>query len=137
MARAPRPGLPSAEDSADLDASERAYQEHKANLRDMWRGRADAAQDDDDYDDNATTGIQRADAPDDIQQMSLREQDVYVSAYNAFVEQNPDGTAEEADEAARAALEPRDSADAAANLEAVRAAYHADYVRRISNAWKT
>src|SRR5262249_4830974 len=29
-----------------------------------------------------------------------------------------------------------DSADAAADLEAVRAAYHAEYVRRISNAWK-
>jgi hypothetical protein len=30
-----------------------------------------------------------------------------------------------------------DSAEAAADLEAVRAAYHAEYVRRISNAWKT
>jgi hypothetical protein len=30
-----------------------------------------------------------------------------------------------------------DCADAAADLEGVRAAYQADYVRRISNAWKT
>jgi hypothetical protein len=57
-----------AQDSAD--ASEQAWQRMKARLADEWRTPAR----DDDPDDNATMGIQRADAPDDIQQMSLAAQ---------------------------------------------------------------
>jgi hypothetical protein len=69
--------------------------------------------------------------------LAARAQQAYVAAFNQHMEENPDADEEECDQAARTALEPQDSADAAANLEAVRAAYQADYVRRISNAWKT
>jgi hypothetical protein len=117
------------------DSSERAYEAYKARLADAWRTPMR-----DDYDDNTTMGIQRADAPDDIQQMSLREQDVYVSAYNAFVEETPDGTEEGADEAARAAIEALGSQDsvedAAAHLERVRDRIHEATKRRLEGAWR-
>jgi ribulose bisphosphate carboxylase small subunit len=75
--------------------------------------------------------------PADIAQLPMAQQQAYCNAYNQHTEENPEADEEECDAAGRAAIEPRDSADAAANLEAVRAAYQADYVRRISNAWKT
>ena len=135
----PRPGLPGAEDSADLDASERAYQKHKAKLQDMWCGQAEAAQDDD-YDDNASMGIQRADAPDDIQQMSLARQNAYVEAFNRHMEESADDGFEEADQAAREAVEalgPQDSlADSAIHLERVRDRIHEAQKRRLSEAWR-
>jgi ribulose bisphosphate carboxylase small subunit len=73
----------------------------------------------------------------DLAQLPMAQQQAYCNAYNQHMEENPEADEEECDAAGRAAIEPRDSADAAANLEAVRAAYQADYVRRISNAWKT
>jgi hypothetical protein len=85
--------------------------------------------------DNAE-GANSADLPADIAALPMMQQQAYCAAYNQYMEENPEADEEECDAAGRAAIEPRDSADAAANLEAVRAAYQAEYVRRISNAWK-
>jgi len=143
--RKPKPGAtprytPNAGvDAAELDPSEAAYEQYKQRLGNMWRGTVDvtAAQDDDYDDTDDIMGIQRADAPDDIQQLSLREQDAYVAAFNQHMEENPDADEEECDAAGRAAVEALGPQDAAADLEAVRDEYHAEYTRRISNAWKT
>ena len=132
--RQSKPGLAryDADDSADeaSDPSEAAYLRAKRRLSDQWRGPVD------DADDNAQ-GMATPDLPDDIAAVPMAQQLLYCEAYNRWMEEHPDDDDEACDAAGRAALEPRDSADAAANLEAVRAAYHADYVRRISNAWKT
>ena len=132
-AHKPTPGLGDA--VADGDPVEWAYRRRSAWLEDAWRGPASQVDDVDDM-----MGIQRADAPDDIQQMSLAAQTAYVSAFNQHMEENPDDGFAECDQAGRDAIEalgPQDSlADAVAHLERVRDAIHAEQKRKLSEAWR-
>jgi hypothetical protein len=134
-AHKPKPGL--GDEAEDGDPSERAYERYKQRLSTAWMPAHDDGYD---VDDNATMGIQRADVPYDVAQMSLNRQNAYVEAWNAFVEQNPEGTEEEADEVAREAVEALGSqdsvADAAAHLERVRDRIHEATKRRLEGAWR-
>src|SRR5262249_12067553 len=94
----PKPGLGDAAEGAD--PSELAYLRSKAALADRWKGSPV-----DDTDDNATMGITKADAPDYVQQMSLTQQNAYVSAFNQHAEENPEDGFDECDEAGREAIE--------------------------------
>jgi hypothetical protein len=128
-AHKPKPGL--GDSAEDGDPSERAYELMKQRLSDAWRGPQN------DVDDNATMGIQRADVPDDVAQLSLAEQNAYVSGWNRYVEQNPDADADAADEAGREAIAALGQEDSIADAEMRRAAANAAYVRRISEAWRS
>ena len=110
----------------DDEYDDTARQRYIARLTNAWRTPVA---------DNAE-GVVSSDLPDDIAALPMMQQQAYCNAYNQHMEENPEADEEECDAAGRGAIEPRDSADAAAHLEAVRAAYQAEYVRRITNAWK-
>jgi hypothetical protein len=76
--------------------------------------------------------------PEDIATMPISEQLRYCRAYNQHMEENPDATEADCDEAGRTALAGHgDSvADAAAHLERVRQEIDIAQRRRLENAWR-
>jgi hypothetical protein len=89
----------------------------------------------DDTDDNATMGITKADAPDDVQQMSLTQQNAYVSAFNQHAEENPEDGFDECDQAGREAIAALGQDSSV--FEAIRADAHKRYCDRVRDAWKS